>query len=210
MTRPNLELEIKYIRDFSLVIGVDEVGRGPLAGPLTIAGVAIEKKLISQNSPILRLGINDSKKLTPKKREQILKHTSKFITFSSIIHIPNTYIDKFGISESIQQACNRLIKKLSAVGGKILILTDFFKIKNLPERIENIAVKKGDQRSILIALSSIYAKVQRDALMQALHDKYPVYNWRKNKGYGTSEHLQAILKHGLSRYHRKTFTQKYT
>ena len=209
MSYPNLDLEIRYLKCFSLIIGVDEAGRGPLAGPLTIAGVSVDKNLISKNSALLKLGINDSKKLTPRKRQEIIEQTRRSTTFFSIIHTPNTYIDKFGISAAFQHSCGRMIEKLSAVKGKILILTDFFKIKNLPDRIKNIAVKKGDQKSILIALSSIYAKVQRDLLMQNLHRRYPAYNWRKNKGYGTAEHLHAIQKYGLSKYHRRTFAQKY-
>ena len=178
----------------SMVAGVDEVGRGALAGPLVAAAVILPKDV---EIP----GIADSKKLTAKSRAdlfEILREVALSWAWSSS---DSKEIDSIGI-----QKCN-IKAMVSAVGALSprpqFILSDHYDLKNL--EIPHRGIDKGDSLSRCIAAASIMAKVLRDRIMQDLHEICPQYGFKDNKGYGTSMHLEAIEKYGPSEYHRYSF-----
>ena len=185
------------------IVGIDEVGRGPLAGPVTVAAVLKPKRFVWEN-------FKDSKKLSPQKREEF------FLRFKSMPYavssVSNTLIDKFGISVAIRLAVSRCLKKLSKDYGlrtidyKLLLDGSLY----APKIYENqTTIIKGDEKIPIIAVASIIAKVKRDRYMIRLHKKFPQYGFAIHKGYGTKLHQEAIRKHGLSEIHRKSFCKKF-
>ncbi|MDI6882875.1 MAG: ribonuclease HII [Patescibacteria group bacterium] len=205
-------------RKEQIVIGLDEVGRGSLAGPLVAAGAMIKFKIKMQNLKLLK-ELKDSKKLTPKKREEFYKIITKspFIEWG-IGKVSEKVIDKINILEATKLAMERAIRNLekklkknhSAITDDrpispnidFLILDGNFKI-NLP--IPQKSVIKGDEKVFLIKLASIVAKVTRDRMMKRFHRKYPQYRFDKHKGYGTKLHFERLKKYGPGKIHRKTF-----
>ena len=198
------------------IIGVDEVGRGPVAGPVAVGVVAYE---ISDNN-FLREKMpeaKDSKKMTEKKREKIveiisvLKKEKKI--FAKVFFVSAKDIDKIGIVPSIQKAMNLGMKNILE---EIEVKKDFSNIilkldggLSYDEKIKNQeTIIKGDDKEFSIALASIVAKVLRDNKMVELAKKYPDYFLEKHKGYGTKLHMEIIKKKGLSEIHRKTFLGK--
>lgn len=198
MTKPSFDLENQHT---ALVAGIDEAGCGPWAGPV-VAGACI---FINQqiNAPLLS-AIDDSKKLTPKKRDLI---------FEQLITLPNTCfsygvgivsveeIDQLLLGAATRLAMQRAISSLSIYPDVALI--DGIRKPTLFQKV--ITVVKGDQKSYSIAAASIIAKVTRDRLMQQLDKEYPAYGWKENAGYGTAYHQQALKTHGITRHHRKSF-----
>ena len=179
------------------IIGVDEVGRGPLAGPVISAAIVLNKEKIPE-------GINDSKKLSKKKREVIneeLISQHKFaIGIASVEEI-----DKINILQASLLAMKRAVLNLNIKPQTILV--DGNKLPDLEYNMYPII--KGDSKSISIAAASIIAKVYRDKLMQDLSIKYPGYYWEKNSGYGTKQHLLALDNLGVTPIHRKSFAPIY-
>lgn len=180
-----------------VVAGVDEAGRGPLAGPVVAAAV-----IIDQNNLIE--GIKDSKKLSKNKREELyVKITQNYLW--SIGVVGPKEIDEINILEATKKACvlavEGLIKQPSAV-----IVDGNMKFSD--KRF--VSYIKGDDKSISIAAASIIAKVTRDKMMELLHQEFPYYFWAKNSGYGTKEHISAIEKYGPSIHHRLSFKLKNT
>ena len=179
------------------IIGVDEVGRGPLAGPVISAAIVLNKEKIPE-------GINDSKKLSKKKREVIneeLISQHKFaIGIASVEEI-----DKINILQASLLAMKRAVLNLNIKPQTILV--DGNKLPDLEYNMYPII--KGDSKSISIAAASIVAKVYRDKLMQDLSLKYPGYYWEKNSGYGTKQHLLALDNLGVTPIHRKSFAPIY-
>lgn len=213
---PNLKHEKSLWKKGFLVIGVDEVGRGCLAGPLTVGAVCFP--ILCNKDQIQELefiGINDSKKLTKLKREEL----SKIIKKTSILHATATVgvniINKKGVVKAIQMAARKAIKNIRSktknkkLNYNFYILADAFYIKY----VKGIGLKNqkaiihGDEISISIAAASIIAKVERDKLMDTLSKKHPKYKWSKNKGYGTREHINAIKRHGTTNLHRDLFVR---
>lgn len=190
-----------------IIIGTDEAGRGPGAGGVFAAAVHFDK---ITNALISDLKIlNDSKKLTPKKREAIFD-AIKNNTINEIICIEVDEIEKINILnaslKAMNLACSNVIKKIG--NNETLTLVDGNKlIKNYTYPQEFII--KGDSKSASIAGASILAKVSRDRYMEKLHEEFPMYNWQKNAGYLTAEHLNAIDKYGISQYHRPSFLKKH-
>lgn len=189
----------KNFGNYVYIAGVDEVGRGPLAGPIAAGSVVLN--LRSHDFKDLLLGIKDSKKLSHDTRERL----SKLIKVKSISYnisvINNAEIDERGIAW-----CNNEVLRRAASGLKIapdLVLSDGYAVKNL--NIENEFVIKGDAKSASIACASIIAKVYRDNLMQEYAKIYPQYGFERNSGYGTEEHIEAIKKYGICKIHRKSF-----
>ncbi|MCG2689961.1 ribonuclease HII [Candidatus Parcubacteria bacterium] len=180
-----------------IIFGIDEVGRGCLAGPVVACAIYSKKKVKSQK---------DSKKLTEKQREEVfafLKGSSLFIF--ALGKVGEKVIDKINIFEATKLAMQRAVLGLEKKIGKkanLLLLDGNFKITL--ER-EQQAIVKGDEKIPLIALASIVAKVSRDRLMQKQHKKYPQYDFAKHKGYGTKAHFKAILANGPCSLHRKSF-----
>ncbi|MBP7190282.1 MAG: ribonuclease HII [Rickettsiaceae bacterium] len=180
-----------------LVAGVDEAGRGPLMGPVFASAVIVDRSL---EIP----GINDSKKLSEKRREelfeQIINHYKYGIGFASAEEI-----DKINILEATKLACKRAVGNLPLAPEVVLIDGNMkFSMQNY------ISVIKGDLLSISIAAASILAKVSRDRLINELAKSFPEYGWEKNKGYGTKSHMEAIAKFGLTIHHRQSFCKNLT
>ena len=177
-----------------VVMGIDEVGRGCIAGPVVAAAVIIE------DIDIVPKGIKDSKLLTEKCRielSNILRKVCKYgIGFSSVREV-----EKYNIVGATKLAMERAYNSVNCEVDIVLI--DGNQLPAIPCNMECIV--KGDTKSLSIASASIIAKVERDNLMKDLHKQYPVYNWAKNKGYGTKEHREAIALHGINKWHRKTF-----
>ena len=191
------------------VVGVDEVGRGPLAGPVTVGIVVCEErtyKKLSRHKNLEPLG-KDSKKLKEKDREKFAKvleslKKEKLINFS-INHVPNTTIDTRGLSFAIKKAMHLGIKKLK-IKPKISEIRLDGGLK-AGEEFKQKTIIKGDEKERVIAWASILAKVSRDKLMVKMAKKYPKYSLEVHKGYGTAKHRQAIQKYGVSRVHRLSF-----
>jgi ribonuclease HII len=178
-----------------LECGTDEAGRGCLAGPVTAAAVILPKDF--ENSIL-----TDSKQLSEKKRE-ILKPIieGESLTFG-VAHIFQEEIDTINILNASILAMHESIKKLSPQPEYIIVDGNRFKpYKNIP--FETII--KGDGKYLSIAAASVLAKTYRDLYMNKIHEEFPMYNWKKNKGYPTKEHRQAIRDFGITKYHRKTF-----
>ena len=193
------------------IIGIDEVGRGCLAGP--IVAVAVLLKSTPEENELLT-EVKDSKKLSAKKREEIFVNLQdKFIWAQA--EIDNQEIDKIGIQPAnclvVNQALENLLKKINNFSGRVVAdhVGGFnnYVDNTLPtgrqEKIEFFT--KGETKFLSIALASILAKVYRDRLMTRQEDVYPEYNFAKHKGYGSVEHIKAILKHGTSPLHRQSF-----
>lgn len=196
---PDFELEKQAVSNgFSVVCGVDEAGRGPLAGPVCAAAVIFK--------PDTELdGVNDSKKLSEKKREALFDVICQKALAYSIAFASVEEIEERNILNATYLAMNRAIEGLK-------IKADFALIdgNRIPKdiKIDCQTVVKGDSKSLSIAAASILAKVTRDRLLMEYHKKYPQYNFAKHKGYGTSEHMEAIRKYGISEVHRPSFLKK--
>jgi ribonuclease HII len=197
MTHPTLDEE-NYLRNkgYKYIAGVDEVGRGCFAGPVVAAAVILPFEFNATNE------INDSKLLKPNKRKLLAKIIEKYALSYSVAEISVAVIDQIGIVNATQKAFYLAIKTLYKTPDFILI--DAFYIDNLDKNSQK-AIIHGDGKSISIAAASIIAKVYRDELMEKLHSKYPQYDFRQNKGYGTKKHRDAIKEHGLCDLHRKSF-----
>lgn len=188
-----MEYERRYA-DYEYIAGIDEVGRGPLAGPVVTCAVILPK-----DCDILY--INDSKQLTQKKREELYEEiTAKAISYGIGISSPQR-IDEINILQANYEAMRQSIKNLSVIPD--ILLNDAVTIPEV--RIPQVPIIKGDTKSISIAAASIVAKVHRDRLMVEYDKQYPGYGFASNKWYGSEEHVQAIKKLGPSPIHRKSF-----
>lgn len=189
------------------IVGTDEAGRGPGAGGVFASAVYFDNVTNALMNDLAIL--NDSKKLTPKKRDSIFD-IIKNNTVNSIICIEVEEIERINILNSslkaMNLACTNVIKEIG--NDDCLTLVDGNKLIKDYNFAQEFIIK-GDSKSASIAGASILAKVSRDRYMEKLHEEFPMYNWIKNAGYLTSEHLQAIDKHGLSKYHRPSFLRKH-
>ena len=183
------------------VAGVDEVGRGPLAGPIVACAVILDLDTMDDD---LILGLNDSKKLSEKKREELAVIIKEKALSYCISESSNEEIDNKGISFSnnkiFLESCNNL--KIEPE----LVLSDGYLVKNI--KYPNKAVIKGDTKSAAIAAASIVAKVYRDNLMKEYAKEYPYYDFENNAGYGTSKHIEGIKENGICPIHRRCFLTK--
>lgn len=182
------------------IAGIDEVGRGCFAGPVVAAAVIFPQNHIFSN-PLLH-SINDSKKLTAKKREVLSDAIYEEATAIGIAEISVESINAVGVGKATQQAFTRSISLLSQTPDYILI--DAFLVDGYPQ-VQQKAIIHGDTISISIAAASIVAKVYRDNLMAELHNVYPQYDFITNKGYGTLKHRTLLQKYGLCKLHRTSF-----
>ena len=178
--------------------GVDEAGRGSLAGPVTASAVILPKGYTNKQ-------LNDSKKISPTLREVLRKEIEKNAIAYSVINISAKIIDKRNILNATFMAMNSAIKKLNVVPQFIIV--DGNRFKNYLD-IPSKCIVKGDQKYLNIAAASILAKTYRDKFMKNLHIDNPRYKWEKNKGYGTPEHRESIIKYGRTKFHRKTYKLK--
>ncbi|MCI8779990.1 MAG: ribonuclease HII [Lachnospiraceae bacterium] len=190
--------EKKYSSQYLQICGIDEAGRGPLAGPV-VAGACI----LPGNAQILYL--NDSKKLSAKKRELLYDEIcEKAVAYSIGIASPQR-IDEINILQATYEAMQQAIAGLHVTPD--LLLVDAVRIPNVP--MKQVGIVQGDARSVSIAAASILAKVTRDRMMLELDSAYPEYGFAKHKGYGSAMHIQAIKEYGPSPIHRKTFIKNF-
>ena len=214
MKLPNFDEENNlWDREVEFVIGVDEVGRGCFAGPVTAGAVVFKKNSLFRTGLLSK--INDSKLLTPKIRKVLAKEIKREVMFYSISTVGVSTINRFGIGKATQIAIRKSVGNILRqinLNAKVFVLADGYHIKY----IKAVGLKhqkgiiKGDRKSISIAAASIIAKVYRDDLMRKLNKKYTQYGFYRNKGYGTKFHQSAIKTHGLSDIHRTSFNlQKF-
>lgn len=194
---PTYEYEDAMIdRGYNFVVGVDEAGRGPGAGPVVAGAVWIPPHI----TPEFHGKLNDSKKLTAKKREELYGLiVDKCGVGVGIIN--NNIIDEVNILEATKMAMVRAINELPQPDYVLIDGTVVLKYIGCPQR----QLIKGDSLSLSIAAGSIIAKVTRDRIMMGLHEKYPIYGWDTNKGYLTKKHVEAIKEYGPCVYHRMSF-----
>ncbi|XDD48709.1 ribonuclease HII [Leptospira sp. WS92.C1] len=215
----NFEPEEHRFYSSSIPCGIDEAGRGPYAGPLSVALVSFSQETLVQilEGRFLK-GLTDSKKLSEKKREalypEILKHAQiAFRTFLS-----PRYIDKEGINravlEGIRKCAKMAIRTSHSIQPLQLLIDGNYNFNRYPEwsylKNRSVFYTKGDLRIVSIAAASVLAKVSRDRYMMSISARYPNYLFAKHKGYGTKLHEELILRHGLSDIHRRSFTGKFS
>ncbi len=188
-----------YEKGIKFIAGIDEVGRGPLAGPVTAAAVILPRKCRI-------IGIDDSKKLSEKRRKELFLRIQEEALDIGIGTVSNTVIDEVNILQATYEAMRIAISKLKIIPKQLLV--DAVTIPNVDISQEGII--KGDSKSISIAAASIVAKVTRDELMEKYGEVYNGYYFEKNKGYGSKEHIEAIKRQGLSPIHRESFTKNFT
>lgn len=214
MTQPNFSFEKKlWRRGFKFVVGVDEVGRGAWAGPIVVSAVIWPRPLNFKS--VEEIGINDSKMLKPRFREQLAEEIKARALTWDVTEVGVGVINRIGIGKATQKAMRKTLRQAKGklAGGKTFVLIDYFYIPYLRGlgRKTQLGIKDGDQKSISIASASILAKVHRDKVMRSLSRKprYKVYGWGRNKGYGTKFQQKAILRYGLTRFHRKAFVKTW-
>jgi ribonuclease HII len=181
--------------EFKYETGTDEAGRGCLAGPVTAAAV-----ILPDNFKLDLL--NDSKQLSEKIREHLRPLIQQKALCYHVTHIEPEIIDEINILNASIRAMQECIVKLTPIPHYIIVDGNRFKpVNNIPHS----CIIKGDSKYLSIAAASVLAKTYRDDYMNKLHEEYPMYNWRQNKGYPTLEHREAIRKYGITKYHRKSF-----
>ena len=186
------DYEHEFWNQEKLILGIDEAGRGPLAGPLTVAGVIFP---LGYENPL----IYDSKALSEKKREELYQVIINDALYYEIQLVKEEIIDKLNIYMADKQAMIQIAKDLPAP----VVLTDAMPFEMEDKRI--ISIIKGDQKSISIAAGSILAKVTRDRIMKEYDLLYPEYGFAQNKGYPTAQHLKAIEQYGITPIHRRSY-----
>ena len=194
---PNFDLERQTGVDY--VVGIDEVGCGPWAGPVMVGAVIFEKRkwdMIQKTIPL-----NDSKKLTPLKREKLFDQIKDHASHVAVASASVTEIDHMNIARAVALATKRCLEQLHCSIETLLI--DGIRDPKLSYPTQMIV--KGDNKSCSIAAASILAKVTRDRLMQALSLQYPYYSFETNVGYGTQKHRDAIATYGITEHHRRSY-----
>lgn len=216
MKYPNFFFERRlWNKGYKLIAGIDEVGRGAFAGPIVAGCVIFDKK----TSIPKEIRIDDSKKISPNKREVATKWIKKNALGWGIGEVSATLINRTGIAKATRRAFRQAVSRArQRLGSPIdYLLIDTFFVPYTPglpsgkKKRRQLPIVHGDAKSRTIGAASIIAKVYRDKLMVRLSKKPKLrkYRWNKNKGYGTKAHQEAILKYGITRYHRKQFVKNY-
>ncbi len=187
-----------FAEGVDIIAGVDEAGRGPLAGDVYAAAVILPKGLIIE-------GLNDSKKISEKKRDMLYDVITQNAVAWAVETASVEEIDEFNIRNATYIAMNRALESLKTKIDYVLIDGDAIKDCKYPYS----TVVKGDSKSASISAASILAKVTRDRYMLTLHEEYPEYGFDKHKGYGTALHIEMLKKYGATKAHRKTFIKKF-
>ncbi len=199
---PDFTIEQELLSRGKMVIGgIDEAGRGALAGPLSLGLVIFTSETILNPPPELQGTINDSKKLTPAKRLSLRETVIRYSLYSGFTLVPVEIIDELNINGATEYGMRELLEKADTKPDIVIMDGNFRFTSDIPL----IPVKKGDEKSVSIAAASILAKVSRDAHMERLHDNFPEFSFHENKGYGTMSHRTAIREHGYRSVHRKSF-----
>ena len=201
MRLPDFSFE-KNLRSqgFLKIAGIDEIGRGSWAGPLVAAGVVLPANFV------IPKGFSESKSTSPQKRVDFAYLIDKAAITISIAEVQAGVIDNIGITKATNKAFRLVAKGLNPEPDFFLL--DAFYIKHFPKK-KQLAIKKGDERSVSIAAASIIAKVHRDNLMEKLSKAYPQYGFARHKGYGTRVHQEAIRKYGFTQIHRMSYNLNY-
>jgi|TARA_B100000745_G_scaffold279026_1_gene210356 ribonuclease HII len=195
MQRDLWDYEIKAgKKGYRLIAGVDEAGRGPLAGPVVAAAVVLPADAILQ-------GLDDSKKLSPTRREELFPKIQTQAVVYGVAVVNPEVIDKINILQAALLAMQQAVEQLQPVPDLLLIDGN----QKTASSIEQWAIVKGDSKSLSIAAASVLAKVTRDHIMQDYHQLYPQYEFARHKGYGTKLHRDLIAEHGPCPIHRSTF-----
>lgn len=190
-----LEFERKfYAEGADYICGVDEAGRGPLAGPLVVAAVVLPKDCFIN-------GLNDSKQISAKKRDLLFEEVMKIAIDIEVNIVSISNIDELNIYRATQQAMEQVISSLQTRVNVALI--DAMPVH--VESVKSVSIVHGDALSASIAAASIIAKVTRDRIMERLDEVYPEYGYAGNKGYGSASHMEAIRAHGATRWHRRSY-----
>lgn len=189
-----------YQKGFEKICGIDEAGRGPLAGPVVVAGV-----IMPQDSMIE--GVNDSKKISETKREKLYDLILEEATSYSVAIIGQDTIDEINILQATKQGVTKVVEELQVTPD--LILVDALRQIDT-KKIPYHSIIKGDAKCYNIAAASIIAKVTRDRIMRQWDEIYPQYGFAQHKGYGTAKHIENIREYGLCPIHRRSFTKNFT
>jgi ribonuclease HII len=190
-----LEYETKAVANgYGNIAGVDEAGRGPLAGPVVAAAVIFPVKIDI-------VGLDDSKKLSPKKREELFPQIQAEAVAYGVAIVSREVIDEINILQASRLAMKQAVEKLKLVPDLLLIDGN----QKIDSTLDQWAIVKGDSKSLSIAAASVLAKVTRDRLMEDYHKLYPQYEFHRHKGYGTKLHRALIEEHGPCPIHRSTF-----
>ena len=188
-----------YNKGFNNICGIDEAGRGPLAGPVVVAGVIMPKDSMIE-------GINDSKKVSEKKREKLYDLIIEEAISYSVAIIGQDVIDDINILNATKEGVTKVVDGLDVKPELIIIdALDHINTRGIPYE----PIIKGDAKCYNIAAASILAKVTRDRIMREWDEVYPQYGFVQHKGYGTAKHIQAIKEYGLTPIHRRSFTKKF-
>lgn len=202
MILPTLDKELELFgAGYDYIVGIDEVGRGPWAGPVVAGAVVIKPDI-----KLLDL-VRDSKKLSEKQRENVYEDILSSVEGYGIGEVSNNDIDSLGLLEATRAAMHSAFDSaISALpGGRIYGLVDGYFKDGLGIEVEHLCVNRGDESHYSVAAASIIAKVYRDRLMSDLDKKYPEYGFADHKGYGTKKHIQALGTYGICEIHRKSF-----
>jgi ribonuclease HII len=199
MVFPTYEIEEQVKADgYKYVVGIDEAGRGPGAGPVVAAAVHIPEEVL----PELLGKVNDSKKMSPKRREVMYEFIKEHCNYG-VQGVGADIIDDINILEATKTAMRSSVEQLEYYDYLLIDGT-----VDLTKHLIGVAgqrVIRGDSKSVSIAAASVIAKVTRDRIMLELHTIFPIYGWDRNKGYLTKEHIETIQKYGITDYHRATF-----
>ena len=188
-----------YNKGFNNICGIDEAGRGPLAGPVVVAGVIMPKDSMIE-------GVNDSKKVSEKKREKLYDLIIQEAISYSVAIIGQDVIDEINILNATKEGVTKVVDGLDIKPDLIIIdALDHINTRGIPYE----PIIKGDAKCYNIAAASILAKVTRDRIMREWDEVYPQYGFLQHKGYGTAKHIQAIKEYGLTPIHRRSFTKKF-
>ena len=197
MTFPNLETELELVRSHGSVICVDEVGRGAIAGPVVVAATFFD----NESSLVFPVGLKDSKLIAEPKREAMSMAASQWLPHG-VGEVSAAEVDNNGISKSLEKAATLAIEAIGKSPGKIL-LDGSHNWLGFPKLVQTKL--KADQQCAAVSAASIIAKHYRDEIMRSLHESHPSYDWKSNKGYASEAHIQAILTHGPTDVHRKSW-----
>lgn len=202
MTSPSLELELELLSKYSAVIGVDEVGRGSIAGPVAV-GAALLTQASDSRFPG---GLRDSKLIAEKSRDQIASETKAWVKHSVGMQSA-AEIEQFGISKALQRAAVLAIEPL-LVEGAVVLLDGSHNFLAGVLSVQVVTRTKADRDCAIVSAAALCAKVERDSLMRELHVSYPFYDWDSNKGYASESHIAALRAMGPSKEHRLSWLTK--
>lgn len=215
---PTFKHELSYWQNNTYVIGLDEVGRGCLAGPVHVGGICLPLCDDTLQNKIQKLKIHDSKLCSAKKRESLVPQIKQIAKCWHVASQSAEEINKNGIIPCIEKAALEIILKITdqlSPTDTFIVFTDTLPLKSIYGKktnhgtpIQQIAVPQADANTITVAAASIIAKVERDTVMKSLHNDFPHYAWNVNKGYATKTHREAIKSVGACEQHRNLYLRK--